>query len=191
MCSWEHFSKIVRKPDTRKVNADATLLMDGISYQLEPQLANKKITVLYGLLDRQIHIENGSKLLGPFYPVDNIISFGSYRKHEKTSAEHQADEVAKIAKNLSVPKSVMSYADEIDYQEVDRKTFEKERFIFSNKIEAKKFISNYIGSPLAQMSRNYLQFINSLLTETLDKELIIRQIDSYLSIEIHTNKENA
>ena len=191
MCSWEHFSKIVRKPDTRKVNADATLEVDGISYQLEPQLANRKVIVLYGLLDRQIYIESGTKMLGPFYPTNNIISFGSYRKHKKTNAEHQADEIAEIAKDLSVPKDVMLYHDEIDYQNINRKPFEEDRFIFSNKIEAKKFISNYIGSPLAQMSRNYLQFIDNLLTETLDKELIIRQLDSYIAIEVHTNKENA
>ena len=41
------------------------------------------------------------------------------------------------------------------------------------------------------MSKSYLQFIDGLLTETLDKELIIRQLDSYLAIEIHMNKENA
>lgn len=191
MCSWEHFSKIVRKPDTRKVNADATLIVDGVLYQLEPKLANRKVTVLYGILDKQIHIENGPKLLGPFYPADNIISFGSYRKYEKTSAEHQADEVAEMAKSLSVPKSVMSYTNDVDYLDVNRKPFEEEKFVFSNKIEAKKFISNYIGSPLGQMSKSYLQFIDGLLTETLDKELIIRQLDSYLAIEIHMNKENA
>ena len=96
-----------------------------------------------------------------------------------------------MAKSLSVPKGVMSYTDEIDYQDINSNPFEEERFIFSNKIEAKKFISNYIGSPLGQMSKSYLQFIDGLLAETLDKELIIRQLDSYLAIEIHINKENA
>ena len=191
MCSWEHFCKIVRKPDTRKINSDATVSIDSVSYQLDPQLANKKVTVLYGVLDKQIHIENGSKTLGPFYPTDNVISFGSYRKYKKTSAEHKADEIAEIASSLSVPRSVMSYSDEVDCHNIRSKPFEEERFIFSNKIEAKKFISNYIGSPLAQMSRDYLQFINGLLIKTLDKKLIIRQLDSYLSIELHTNKENA
>ncbi|MBL4654128.1 MAG: transposase family protein, partial [Flavobacteriales bacterium] len=190
MCSWEHFSKIVRKPDTRKVNSDATVLIDGVSYQLDPQLANKKVTILYGVLDKQVHIENGTKLLGPFYPTDNIIAFGSYREYKKTSGEHKADEIAEIAKNLSVPKSVMSYYDGDDYLDINRKPFEEERCIFSNRIEAKKFIASYIGSPLAQMSSNYLSFINKLLVETLDKELIINQLDSYLAIELHTNKEN-
>ena len=191
MCSWEQFCKIVRKPETRKVKQDSTLVMDNISYQLDAVMANTKVTILYGLLDKQIYVESKGKWLGPYYPSQNIISFQDFDKKPKTHVEKQADEVAEIAKNMSISKDIMYFDSGHEHEKILKEPFKEDRFIFDNKIEAKVFISSYIGSPLSQMSSDYKAFINQTLLETLDRELIIRELENYTALELYINKEKA
>lgn len=99
------------------------------------------------------------------------------------------DEIEAIAQSIHVSSKIMS-------QEIDNT---KNSFIvkpysdsesFSNKIEAKKFISSHIGYPLAEMDSDYLLFINNLLMSTLDKTIIIREIDNYVQLKLYS-EDNA
>lgn len=78
MCDETQFAKLIRTPETRTVNSDATVTLNGISYQLDGELYNKRVTVLHGVLDKQIYIEYKNKTFGPFHPSCNIITFGDY-----------------------------------------------------------------------------------------------------------------
>lgn len=56
MCSWEKFCQFVRDPETRKVGSDACINIDGISYQLMPDMAGNEVILLYGLLDNEVYV---------------------------------------------------------------------------------------------------------------------------------------
>ncbi|AXA34458.1 DDE-type integrase/transposase/recombinase [Francisella adeliensis] len=189
ICDETQFAKLIRTPETRTVNSNATITLGGISYQLDGELYNKRVTVLHGVLDKKIYIEYKNKAFGPFHPSGNIISFGDYSRPKKTSLEKQVDEIEAIAQSINVSSKIMS-------QDVDNT---KNNFIvkpysdsesFSNKIEAKKFISSHIGCPLAEMDSDYLLFTNNLLMSTLDKTAIIREIDNYVQLKLYS-EDNA
>ena len=63
---WEHFTKLVREPETRKVENDACVNVDGIKYQLSPEFAGQTVTLLWGLLDNELFISYNDKHHGPF-----------------------------------------------------------------------------------------------------------------------------
>jgi transposase InsO family protein len=189
MCDESQFAKLIRKPETRTVNSDATVTLDGISYQLDGELYNKRVTVLHGVFDKQIYIEYKDQTLGPFHPSGNIISFGDYSKPKKTSIEKQVDEIEAIAESINVSSNIMLQNIDNTKSSFIKKTYSDSE-IFSSKIEAKRFISTHIGCPLAEMNNDYILFINNLVMNTLDKSNIIREIDNYVQLKIYS-EDNA
>ncbi len=41
MCSWERFCTFAREPEQRKVGIDARVTVDGVAYEVEPDLAGE------------------------------------------------------------------------------------------------------------------------------------------------------
>src|SRR3546814_8912903 len=54
MCSWERFCAFAREPERRTVAGDATVSVEGASYEVEPELAGETVTLLWGLFDQQL-----------------------------------------------------------------------------------------------------------------------------------------
>jgi hypothetical protein len=51
MCSWERFCTFAREPERRSVAGDATVSIEGASYEVEPELAGETVTLWWGLFD--------------------------------------------------------------------------------------------------------------------------------------------
>jgi hypothetical protein len=49
MCSWERFCTFAREPERRKVGIDARLAVDGVLYQVDPELAGETVVLWWGL----------------------------------------------------------------------------------------------------------------------------------------------
>jgi hypothetical protein len=43
MCSWERFSTFAREPERRKVGIDARITIEGVSYEVDPDLAGSQV----------------------------------------------------------------------------------------------------------------------------------------------------
>ena len=43
MCSWERFCTFAREPQRRKVGIDARVSVDGVSYEVDPDLAGETV----------------------------------------------------------------------------------------------------------------------------------------------------
>lgn len=52
MCSWERFCAFAREPERRTVAGDATVSVEGATYEVEPELAGETVTLLWGCSTR-------------------------------------------------------------------------------------------------------------------------------------------
>ena len=57
MCSWERFCTFAREPEERKVGIDARVTVEGVFYEVEPDLAGEKVTLWWGLFDIKLTIK--------------------------------------------------------------------------------------------------------------------------------------
>ncbi|MBA3535699.1 MAG: transposase [Tatlockia sp.] len=202
MCSWEKFCQFVRKPETRLVGSDACVSINGIPYQLIPDMAGNEVILLYGLLDNEVYVEFNEQKMGPFYPSRGPIPLNSYRKHSKTRTEKLADDIAGLAQSISVPLSVMTGNDAqiIEHLEKARAItklqpyipFEEENLsLFGSKLDAKQAISHFLGKPLAELLPQQINAIEQILEETLNRELVESRVRQYFTLSLHRviNKE--
>ena len=111
MCDWDHFTMLVREPEIRKVGNDACVNVNGIKYQLSPELAGSTVTLLWGLFDKELRVSYKEEHYGPFYPAGEPIPFGSYRAFKKSSKGKQVDQIELLAKVISIPRSVLTNVD--------------------------------------------------------------------------------
>ncbi len=72
------------------------------------EFAGLRVTLLKGLFDKELRISHNDEHYGPFYPADRVIPFGSYKSFKKTSQERRADQIEKLAKTISIPRTVLS-----------------------------------------------------------------------------------
>ena len=85
MCTKEHYAKLCRTPEPRVVGSDACISVNAIIFQLDPEFAGEKVSVLHGIFDDHLYIEYQSKTFGPFFPYAGPIPFGTYKKKPKIS----------------------------------------------------------------------------------------------------------
>ena len=48
MCSWERFCAFAREPERRKVGVDARVTVDGVAYEVDPNLAGETVRAVVG-----------------------------------------------------------------------------------------------------------------------------------------------
>ena len=48
LCSWEHFCRLAREPERRKVGGDARIAVGSTVYEVDPGLAGKTVVLLWG-----------------------------------------------------------------------------------------------------------------------------------------------
>ncbi|MCB1615257.1 MAG: IS481 family transposase [Pseudomonadales bacterium] len=198
MCSWEKFCSFVREPETRKVGGDACVSVEGVRFQLLPDMACQTVILLWGLLDNELFVEFNGEKSGPYYPCSGPIPLNTYRKHKKTSAEKRADRIDDLAKKLSIPRSALSSEStysrnllqssqsinldppkEIPFEDV---TPVGTRY-FENRIDAKSAIAKMVGFPLCTLTPEQMEQVNLILQETLEIEPVLSRVRDYFNAD--------
>src|SRR5438128_5223025 len=80
MCSWERFCTFAREPEHRKVGIDARVSVDGVPYEVDPDLAGETVTLWWGLFDQDLYVERGEQRYGPYAPAGGPIPLHRYRR---------------------------------------------------------------------------------------------------------------
>lgn len=191
MCSWERFCSFAREAEQRKVASDATVSVDGVSYQVSPELAGKAVTLWWGLFDQELYVDDEGNRTGPYYPVKGPIPLHQYRAHKKTRAEKKADVIDDLAQKISIPRSALAGITCLTEESCGPKLHQVTPSIaftdfdpfsaitYKNIIEAKRAISGYLGKPLAKLTPEQIDFIDTVVNETLEKEVILKRVQVY------------
>ena len=111
MCSWQRFCAFAREPERRGVAGDATVSVEGVSYEVEPELAGETVTLWWGLFDQELFVEFEGKRFGPYQPSRGAVPLYRYRKYQKSRAEERLDKVVQLADQLGLPRAVVTGGD--------------------------------------------------------------------------------
>ena len=111
MCSWEQYYRFARKPEVRRVGADARVSVNGVAWEVDPDQAGEKVRLLWGLFDNGIYVEFEDRRLGPYVPVSGTVPLNHYRKFRRGRVAEQGDKIRQLAEQLNVPVSALSDAD--------------------------------------------------------------------------------
>ena len=157
MCSWDRFCTFAREPESRKVGVDARVSIDGIAYEVDPDLAGETVVLWWGLFDSELYIEFGEKaheIQLPRAALDN---------------NYNPETLAAFALEQEIPK--ITFNDPDPFIE----------FTFPDRVTAKQAISTELGIPLAKLDKEQLNCINKIVAETLNKKLIFEQIRAFFN----------
>ena len=189
MCSWDRFCTFAREPEKRKVGLDARITVEGVAYEVEPNLAGEKVILWWGLFDSELYVEHEEHRYGPYAPIGKPIPINSYRSFKKTNTQKRADRIEQIANQLSLPASAIGQVELTTVAEnvipfpvrsfVDPDPFEE--LTFKNAIEAKKAIAHYLVKPLAKLTTEEMAAVESILEKTLKKKEVMTKIKDYFS----------
>jgi len=188
MCSWERFCTFAREPETRKVGVDARVSVSGVRYEVDPDLAGETVTLWFGLYDDQLFVEPGERRYGPYSPIGGAIPLHRYRRFKKTRTQQRADRIEGLAEHLSVPLAALSdyptLSSSLSALEVATQPFRDpdpfHQLTFPSAIDAKRAIADHLGMPLAKLSTQELETLNTLLAETLAKQTVWNQVRRHL-----------
>jgi hypothetical protein len=172
MCSWERFCTFAREPEQRKVGIDARLNVEGVTYEIEPDLAGEKVILWWGLFDNELYVEHQETRYGPYAPIGQPIPLHSYRSFKKTNTEKRNDRIEALAKQLALPDSalgtvklpvvkdnlipfpIQSFVDPDPFEELE----------FKNVIAAKAAIADYLVKPLAKLTPEQMATVEEILS---------------------------
>lgn len=192
MCAWERYCAFARAPERRKVGSDARLTVQGVVYEVDPDLAGETVILWWGLFDQDLYAEFGEKRYGPFSPSGGPIPLHKYRKFQKTKTEERADRVAALADRLGLPRAALSgdtgIAAAIGPPSVatapptaipsvpfkDPDPFKELRY--PSPLAAKLAIADYLATPLGRLTAEERAAIDAILAETLEKRVVIERI---------------
>ena len=190
MCSWDRFCTFAREPEKRKVGIDARITVEGVAYEVEPDLAGEKVILWWGLFDHELYVEHQDRRYGPYEPIGKPIPLHSYRSFKKTNTQKRADRIEALAQQLTLPPSAIGRVElpttvaenVIPFPVrsfVDPDPFEELRF--KNAIAAKKAIAHYLVKPLAKLNNEQMAAVEAILEESLNKEEVMTKIKDYFS----------
>jgi len=108
MCSWERFCTFAREPERRKVGGDARVSVEGVLYEVDPDLAGEAVILWFGLFDDELYIEYGERHYGPYRPIGGPIPLHRYRRFKKTRTEERADRIEALAEKLVLPCAALT-----------------------------------------------------------------------------------
>jgi hypothetical protein len=187
MCLWERFCTYARSPERRKVGIDARVTVEGVAYEVEPDLAGETVILWWGLFDNELYVEHQERRYGPFLPVDGPIPLHRYRSFKKTRTQKRADRIEFLAKQLSLPSSAIGRGEiailgdttkELKVKPfVDSNPFQE--LTFSTAIAAKLAIAEYLARPLAKLTPEQVAYIDGVCTSTLNKQEVMKQVRDF------------
>lgn len=190
MCNWERFCTFAREPERRKVDATARVSVEGVAYQVDPDLAGETVILWWGLFDNELYVEKDERRYGPFHPVNGPIPLHRYRKFKKTRTEERADRIAALAKQLNLPRAALDGNADLQLMVSSPQAPDPsltpfhdpdpfQEFIYPTVLLAKRAIADYLGQPLARLPAEQRAFIDALLTETLQKKTVMERVRQY------------
>ena len=185
MCSWERFCAFAREPEQRRVGIDAQITVDGVSYNVNPDLAEEKVTLWWGLFDSELYVEHQDQRYGPYRPINGPIPLHRYRSFRKTRTQKRADRIEVLAHQLQLPQTAKQVVDfkpsnvvELTVKPfVDPDPFQE--LTFPHEIAAKQAIAKYLGYALARLTPQQMADVNAILSQTLNKKDVMAQIKAY------------
>jgi hypothetical protein len=188
MCSWERFCTFAREPETRTVAVDARVSVSGVRYEVDPELAGETVTVWFGLYDDQLFVEHGERRYGPYAPIGGPVPLHRYRRFKKTRTEKRAERIEGLAEHLSVPRAALSdypvLSSGLSAVEAATQPFRDpdpfHQLTFLSALDAKRAIADHLGMPLAKLSPEQLEVLNTLLAETLAKPTVWDHVRHHL-----------
>lgn len=187
MCAWDRFCAFAREPERRKVGIDTRITVEGVTYEVDPDLAGEEVVLWWGLFDQELYVEHGDRRYGPYGPVGGPIPLHKYRKHQKTRSEERADRVAELAERIGLPRAALdggtlplpppitepapkvAFADPAPYRTLS----------FPDIIAAKRAIASEIGLALAKLPAEDRAWIDALVRETLAKDEVLTKVRAY------------
>lgn len=203
MCSWERFCQMAREPDERQVASDACITLEGIPYQLTGEMAGEKVIVLFGLFDNELYVEFQGQKHGPFYPATGPIPLHTYRSFKKTKTEKHIDKIELLAKQLSLPRSVLTGQFGSDLKLIQQAKLvvpedKPQPFVpfednnidmayYKTRIEAKLAIAKFLGKPLATLPDVQLLVLDNLITESLHKATLLAKVQEFFKLKLVAN----
>jgi hypothetical protein len=193
MCPWERFCTFAREPERRKVGGDARVTVEGVAYEVEPDLAGEMVVLWWGLFDNELYVEYGDQRYGPYLPVDGPIPLHRYRKFKKTSTQERSERIAHLATQLGLPRAALEkHADlshlaaqapvstslaVIPFHDLDP----YQEFSYPTALLAKRAIAQALGCPLAKLSEEQRAFIDTVLAKTLNKKQVLERVRHHLA----------
>ncbi|NEP19901.1 MAG: transposase family protein, partial [Leptolyngbya sp. SIO4C1] len=187
MCSWERFCTFAREPEHRKVGIDARVTVEGVAYEVEPDLAGETVVLWRGLFDNELYVEHQEKRYGPYLPIGGPIPLHRYRSFKKTKTQRRTERIEKLAKQIALPPSANTVVDlpanpsmtaEPPIQTfVDPDPFHE--ITFPSRLAAKRAIADELGQPLAKLTPEQMAQVDEILAETLDKQTVLAQVRAY------------
>jgi hypothetical protein len=192
MCSWERFCTFAREPLRRKVDTDAQVSVDGVGYEVDPDLAGETVILWFGVFDDELYVEHGAHRYGPYRPAGGPIPLHRYRKFKKSRTQQQADRIEALAEALVLPRAALtddpSLTDTVSGFQPPSESFVDpdpfQELAFPTPLAAKRAIADYLAMPLARLPQEQLDALNALLAETLTKQTVFdyvrRQLQPHL-----------
>ena len=181
MCNWERFCTFARSPERRKVGIDARVTVEGVAYEVEPDLAGETVVLWWGLFDNELYVEHQERRYGPFLPVDGPIPLHRYRSFKKTRTQKRADRIESLAQQLSLPRNAIGKVNLVDSPQspcefkvqpfIDPDPFQE--LTYPTVIAAKQAIAEYLARPLAKLTEVQIAYINATLDSTLNKQVVL------------------
>src|SRR5712692_2066730 len=174
MCSWERFCTFAREPEHRKVGIDACVSVDGVPYEVDPDLAGETVTLWWGLFDQDLYVEHGEQRYGPYAPAGGPIPLHRYRLFKKTATQQRADRIEDLAITLSLSRAALEGASlELAFPSptlapalqpfADPDPFHE--LTFPSALDAKRAIADHLALPLAKLAPEQLEALNVLLED--------------------------
>jgi hypothetical protein len=183
MCSWERFCAFAREPERRRVGVDARVRVDGVVYEVAPELAGEEVVLWWGLFDQELYVEHGETRSGPYAPSGGPIPLHKYRKPQASKADERAARVEALAVRIGLPRAALAGGELPDPPAalpVAKVTFTDpdpfQTLTFPSPIAAKRAISDELGLALAKLGADDRAFIDALVQETLVKNTVLARI---------------
>jgi hypothetical protein len=189
MCSWERFCTFAREPERRKVGVDARVTVEGVAYEVDPDLASETVLLWWGLFDQELYVVHGDRRYGPYQPVDGPIPLHRYRRFKTTKLQQRVDRLDALAAQLALPHSavedpaarfpwpaglsapvVIPFADPDPFHEL----------AFPTVLAAKRAVADELAMPLAKLTPAEFEALNGLLARTLRKTEILAYVRTHL-----------
>ena len=184
MCAWDRFCAFAREPERRLVAGDARVSVEGVDYDVAPELAGETVMLLWGLFDQDLFVEHNGKRHGPYAPSSGAIPLHRYRKYQKSKTEERIDRVMALAQQLGLPRAAVT--GETDLAVVPLRTaiavpvqafpIPIDEVAYVSGFAAKLAVADLLHLPLAKLPTDDLMFINTLVEETLERKVVLARV---------------
>ncbi len=189
ICSYEHYSLLLREPVERAVKSDATIQLRGVHYQLSPQFAGEEVIVLVSLDTTLIHIEHRDHEYGPFLPAEAPLPFGEYNHHKKSEKEQAADNVVELSKHITLHLPAYEHQEKEAPLNINTNLLPGHIKQHHSALEAKLALAKHLGKPISLLTEKQREFIDALTQQTLEHDVLISHLNEYMALKLVTKKE--